>query len=130
MRKFRTRVTVIGGVILCSQVAAAQSPGKYAPPRGADGRPSFEGVWTNATITTLQRPAKFKNLVLDAAEVEKETNSNPQVVRQRDDDKQNETTVHDGSELARGRGYKAFWIDPGMTFNQVRGEYRTSFIID
>src|SRR5882757_4807350 len=130
MRQNTFRLLVCGCALFGLQLAAAQSPGKYSPPRTADGKPSFEGVWTNATITTLQRLQKYKKLVLDPAEVEKETNSNPQVVRQRDDDKQNENTVHDGSELARGRGYNAFWIDPGMTFNQVHGEYRTSFIID
>jgi hypothetical protein len=99
-------------------------------PRMPDGKPSFEGAWSNATITSLQRPSRYKNLVLSAAEVEQATNEHPQVVRQRDDDKQSDSTKFDGSDLGRGRGYNAFWIDPGMTFTQVRGEYRTSFIVD
>jgi len=109
--------------------AVAQAP-DYKPPRMPDGKPSFEGTWSNATITSLQRPSRYKNLVLSPAEVERATNEHPQVVRQRDDDKQSSSTKFDGSDLGRGRGYNAFWIDPGMTFTQVRGEYRTSFIVD
>jgi hypothetical protein len=110
--------------------AQAQQTGSYNPPRMPDGKPSFEGAWSNATITSLQRPSRYKTLALTPEEAEKATNEHPQVVRQRDDDKQNADTKFDGSDLGRGRGYNAFWIDPGMTFTQVRGEYRTSFIVD
>jgi hypothetical protein len=101
-----------------------------APPRTPEGRPSFEGRWTNASLTTLQRAARYKTLVLAPAEVEAATNSHPQVVRQRTDDEQGESTVFDGADLRSGRGYNAFWIDPGMSFNVVRGEHRTSWIVD
>jgi hypothetical protein len=110
--------------------APAFSADKYQPPRTGDGKPDLQGVWTNATLTPLQRPARFKGLVIPESEIEKETNSHPQVVRQRTDDQQDNKTVHDGGDLNSGRGYNAFWIDPGMTYNQVRGEYRTSFVID
>ncbi|HYM35252.1 MAG TPA: hypothetical protein VET48_07625 [Steroidobacteraceae bacterium] len=115
---------------LCAVSLTAAAADKYQPPRTGDGKPDLQGVWTNATITTLTRPARFKSLVLDPKDVEKETNANPQVVRQKDDDKQDANTAFNGSDLNRGRGYNAFWIDPGMTFNSVRGEYRTSFVID
>jgi hypothetical protein len=35
-----------------------------------------------------------------------------------------------GSDLRSGRGYNAFWIDPGTKFARVKGEYRTSWIVD
>jgi hypothetical protein len=128
------KMRVDRSAILASLVFLAaptiHAAGKYQPPRTGDGKPSFEGVWTNATLTPLQRQARFKSVVLDPSEVEKETNEHPQVVRQRNDDQQDETTVFNGSDLSRGRGYNAFWIDPGMAFNRVRGEYRTSFIVD
>ena len=34
----------------------------------------------------------------------------------------------DGTDLARGRGYNAFWVDPGTQFGMVKGEARTSWI--
>lgn len=128
MLKFKLYALVL--LLAAVSLPAAFAAKKYEPPRTGDGKPDLQGVWTNATLTQLQRPARYKSLVMDPSIVDKETNSNPQVVRQRTDDKQDATTKHDGTDLSRGRGYNAFWIDPGMTFNQVRGEYRTSFVID
>ena len=92
--------------------------------------PSFEGTWTNATITSLQRPERYKSLVIAASEVAAQTASHPQVVRQRTDDELDDSKPLNGSDLKDGRGYNAFWIDPGTTFARVRGEYRTSWIVD
>ena len=44
--------------------AFAETKSNYKPPRTADGKPSLEGNWTNATITSLERPARFKDLVI------------------------------------------------------------------
>ena len=99
-------------------------------PRTSSGRPSFEGNWSNASITSLQRASPYKSLVLAPEEVDEATNTHPQVVRQRDDDEQSESTSFDGSDLRRGRGYNAFWIDPGMQFSVVKGTHRTSWIVD
>lgn len=110
-------------------IAANAATPKYQPPRLADGKPSLEGAWTNATLTPLQRSSKFKSLVIPDSEIEAATNSHPQVVRQLTDDKQDEKTKLDGNDLRSGRGYNAFWIDPGMTYNSVKGEYRTSWVI-
>ena len=117
---------------LSASAASPTAPG-YQPPRQADGRPSLEGTWTNATLTSLQRPARFKQLVIPPSEIEAITNAHPQVVRQRTDDASEEqagNTALDGNDLKSGRGYNAFWIDPGMTYAKVKGEYRTSFIVD
>src|ERR1035438_9328562 len=40
--------------------AAGQVPPKSASvPRMADGHPDLQGIWTNATMTPLQRPAEL-----------------------------------------------------------------------
>jgi hypothetical protein len=48
----------IGYIILALAVIAnGQTPSKtYAPPRTPDGHPDLQGIWTNATLTPLQRP--------------------------------------------------------------------------
>jgi hypothetical protein len=128
----KKRSIVVAAVVMTALAGAAgaKDAAHWQPTRMADGKPSFEGVWTNASITTLQRPARFKELIIPADQVEAETNSNPQVVRQRNDDNQGSATVFNGSDLSSGRGYNAFWIDPGMRFSFVKGTYRTSWIVD
>ena len=121
--------TIVGAAVLTHPVFA-QNSGAYKPPRMPDGKPSLEGAWTNASITSLQRPARFKELIIPNSEIESVTNTHPQVVRQRNDDNLGEDTKFDGRDLQGGRGYNAFWIDPGMTFARIRGTYRTSFIVD
>lgn len=122
-------VTLVGAAVF-AHPAAAQRASAYKPPRTADGRPSFEGAWTNATLTSLQRSSRYKSLVIPDDQIEAITNAHPQVVRQRSDDNLGQQTKFDGRDLQGGRGYNAFWIDPGMTFARIRGTYRTSFIVD
>jgi len=102
----------------------------YEPPRTPEGRPDFQGTWSNASITTLQRAARYEHLVIPPEDLARFTAEHPQNVRQATDDNLQPGELLDGSDLQMGRGYNAFWIDPGAQYGLVRGEYRTSWIID
>ncbi|MGQ9426642.1 hypothetical protein ACXYTJ_10405 [Gilvimarinus sp. F26214L] len=116
------------GLLLCLSLPAA---GDYKPPRMADGKPSLQGTWSNASITRLTRGRDYKDLVISETELAALTDAHPQVVRQRTDDHlQPEDGLLDGSDLAMGRGYNAFWIDPGREFGLVKGTRRSSWIVD
>lgn len=114
---------------LTAQVAA-QAPAGYEPPRTPEGRPDFQGTWSNASITTLQRNPRYDFLVIPDEELARVTAEHPQNVRQATDDHLQPGELLDGSDLQMGRGYNAFWIDPGQQFGLVRGEFRTSWIVD
>ena len=110
--------------------AAAMAQDGYEPPRTASGHPDFHGFWTNASITTLQRAATYEDfgLVIPDERVEELTANNHQNVRQATDDNQVQGQLPDGSDLAGGRGYNAFWVDPGTNFGVIDGQTRTSWI--
>ncbi|HEY7800281.1 MAG TPA: hypothetical protein VIA80_16050, partial [Hyphomonadaceae bacterium] len=56
---------------------------------------------------------------------------NAQNIRQATDDNQKITDgLLTGKDLNSGRGYNAFWIDPGNNYALVKGTWRTSWIVD
>lgn len=109
---------------------AAIAQDAYEPPRTASGHPDFHGFWTNASITTLQRAGAYEDigLVIPEDRVAELTVSNHNNVRQATDDNQVQGELPDGTDLARGRGYNAFWVDPGSSFGVIDGQARTSWI--
>jgi hypothetical protein len=103
----------------------------YVAPRLSFGQPDLQGVWSNASNTRLTRPGNFKTLILTDEEEAKARAANPSNIRQQTDDNQKITDgLLDGKDLASGRGYNAFWIDPGTTYANVKGTWRTSWIVD
>jgi hypothetical protein len=112
----------IGGTLF----AQTQSAKDVA--RTAAGRPDFQGVWTNATITPLERPAEFaaKATVTDAEARAYESK-----------DKDSNTLDSDvGSNFNRATGgpgvgaYNNLFVDRGSELARVDGVKRTSLIVD
>ena len=120
---------IISFLVTCFAYSAAVSQ-NYEPPRTSAGKPDLQGYWTNASITTMQRSRDLSDagLIIPDDEVARLTASNHQNVRQATDDNQVQGELPDGTDLARGRGYNAFWVDPGTQFGNVLGEFRTSWI--
>ncbi len=120
----------ISFIALALSSAAAMAQDGYEPPRTPSGHPDLQGFWTNASLTTLQRAANYEEigLVIPGEQLEEVTANNHQNVRQATDDGQVQGQLPDGTDLARGRGYNAFWVDPGSRFGMVNGQARTSWI--
>jgi hypothetical protein len=114
-----------------AELAKPRTQPGYTAPRLAIGQPDLQGAWTNASITGLTRSGEFNKLVLSDAEAHEATEKNPLTVRQRTDDAGNSSlTKSDGRDLNSGRGYNAFWISPGDSYGNVKGSWRTSWIVD
>ena len=123
---------LLGLAAAAAFVVAAQAGPKDAGavPRTADGKPELSGVWTNASVTQLTRPPSVPKLTVSEAEAQALAKANPfvRLIESEEgpsnlDDKLLEDENSD-------RGYNAFWVDPGKTLALVKGEFRTSWIVE
>lgn len=113
-------------LLLASASPALAQPG-YQPARTPDGHPDFQGVWTNSSITLLERGNPSLPLVLDAAQLEQlELDRAAEVA---------EDTVPTTTQVAPEAGgvlvaANIFWLDRGSKVAMVNGEARSSWITD
>jgi hypothetical protein len=87
------------------------------------GDPDLQGIWTTATVTTLERPDELPNLVLTETEA-------LAVERGMEDFQEEYENIAEG-DLEAGAdvgGYNTFWMDPGTRVLRVRDEPRGSII--
>src|SRR6185436_15020347 len=96
--------------LLASATLVAQQPARYAVPRTEFGHPDFQGSWSTAFLTMLERLPNVTGLV---------------------------ATPEQAQQLVQTiRARTPALIDPDVTITDlkvlamVRGEYRTSLIID
>ena len=100
----------------------------YEPPRMADGTPSFEGIWTNASQTVLERPDQIPTLVVGEP-VAKAISAywNNRIADDAQPLDPNAPPPAVGGDA--DEGYDAFWIDLGNAVARINGEYRSSWIV-
>ena len=64
----RTSIAVLSALLAAQAPSAWGEPAAYQPPRHANGRPNFEGIWTNTNSTPLVRPSGHTQLFVSEAE--------------------------------------------------------------
>lgn len=107
--------------ILAPTIAAVSfGANSWTSPRTPDGQPDLQGIWTNATLTPLERPAELagKQFFTEPEAVEYEK----QVLQKTNKDRRD-----GGAEADVGRAYNDAWWDIGTKIVSTR---RTSLVID
>jgi len=116
---------LFAGVLL--SLSTVVIAGEYAGPRTDFGDPDLQGIWTNATITTLERPEDVENLVLteeQAAALEGR--------RKAFYDSYEASGEGQGAPEASSDpgGYNTFWMDEGELLARIDGEIRSSIVVE
>jgi hypothetical protein len=116
-------------------VALAQSAPGYVVPKTSWGEPDLQGTWTNTSITKMQRPPQHKTLVIPPDEAKRIAETDYYVVRTEAEKKPTDLSNYDlkpldGKDILAGRGgYDAAYIDVGSSVGNVKGEFRSSWIV-
>ena len=123
LRPIGSAVLVLVAVIAGAGVQSRATPSvqrPWTPPRTPDGRPDLQGIWTNATLTPLERPADLAGKEFftraEAAEYEKK-------MRQQNDGDRRDRTPDEDLAI----GYNDAWWDRGT---KIVSTARTSLIVD
>ena len=101
----------------------ANEPG-YRAPRTPDGQPDISGIWTNDTLTPLERPPELGDKAFYTAEEAAAVERQGTGARDRDNAPGRQQTSVGGS---LDRGYNFFWFDPRDHIVPTR---RTSMVAD
>jgi hypothetical protein len=130
------RALVLAAALTTLVAAPAVAAEAWKAPRNAYGQPDLSGVWTNATITTLERPAAFgERKVLTDQEAKRLEGGNAARMQGAAQPTKEGTKVDELPPCGNGQngpacGYNAFWVDPGTKVIRIGAEPRTSIIVE
>ena len=117
-------------------VAIMAAPALAQVPKAADGKPDLSGFWSNASLTPLARAPANKTLVVDEQEAKRIASGYSMAGVTEEGFKG--ATYSDPNKGAPPKGgkdfgvqaYDSFWMDPGAKLAFVKGEWRTSNIVE
>jgi len=116
----------LGGQTPNAAKAASKSS---AIPRTPDGHPDFQGTWTNATITPVERPSALKDKpTLSDADATAYEKKSAQELNSQDGASDGPLIAAVGSSGTGG--YNVLFIDRGSELARVDGQKRTSLVVD
>jgi len=119
--RYRAPVLIAVIALATALLVVAQAPKTYKAPRTPDGQPDIQGIWSNAVITPMERPADLKDKAFlterEALEYEKKTLAS----------NNKDSRADSGTDTDVARAYNDFWWDRGT---KTVGTRRTSLVVD
>jgi hypothetical protein len=119
--------SVVLTLLAIAPLAHSQAPG-YEPPRTEFGVPDLQGIWTNRSITRLQRSPAVKELVISDERADALTENSIWMRLDREQQNNPVKPAPAGKGAFGGRGHNAFWVDAGFGMGLVKGENRSSWV--
>lgn len=118
------QITVTTGLLLSLGLTAGQAL--------AQERPNLQGTWTNASLTNLNRPQGVDSLVVSPEEARQIAARTPiaGIEGGLDENDSVNDTPEAGADDFGVRAYNNFWVDPGSNLARVKGEFRTSYVVE
>ena len=129
MRMLKPALAVIAMAIMAS-------PAMAQVPKAADGKPDLTGFWTHASLTPLMRAPANKTLVVNEEEAKRIAAAVPMAGVTEEGFKgatysdPNKGAPPKGAKDFGVQGYDSFWMDPGARLALVKGEWRTSYVVE
>ncbi len=125
-----TAAAVLAFALTATTSAQAAPDKPWSPPRTSYGKPDLTGVWSNASVTNLTRSPGVSKLVVDQTEAAKLAKDSP--FERLAEAEEGPSNLNDNllKDENNDRGYNTFWIDPGKSLANVKGQFRTSWIVE
>ena len=105
------KAALLGACALALMSAPAMAQEAWKAPRTPDGKPDLQGLWTNASLTTLERPRQFPAQAIPKDQADRMEKQRAQMMIASNA----RTDPNSGAPTDRNAnaGYNTFWIDPG-----------------
>jgi hypothetical protein len=114
--------TIVIGLSFLILLTTKSYAADWELPRTELGDPDLQGIWTSATVTGLERPDQFEDLVITKEQAGKWEREMAGEFESIDD-------LPDGAQAGENvGGYNTFWMDPGTRVMRVKGESRSSIL--
>ncbi len=117
-------------VLLCSACCVFAQTAKKPIPRTPDGHPDLQGVWTNATLTPMERPAAYKDKPEQLTAEEAKGFAKAAAEELQSNDGASDSPGLRAAGSGGVGGYNVLFIDRGNQLAEVDGTFRTSLIVD
>ena len=113
-------------IFLVSLVVATSSLASEVTMKTWFGDPDLQGTWTNASLTTLERPDNYESLVVTEEQAKAAASFTAEFIEEIDNPYEEGESPKAGENVG---GYNTAWFDQGTQLFKINGEYRSSILI-